>query len=155
MKKNLLAVVLASSFAFGLGLGVNNVAMSNVDTSKIAYVNVAKLLSNSKSLKSAQEAKQKQEQEMLKWFKTASADINKQQTQAGKDALIKKYEAQLQQKKKTINDDYMKKVNEIDKQIASVISQKATAQGYSMVLKKESIVFGGVDMTQSVLPLIK
>ena len=49
----------------------------------------------------------------------------------------------------------MKKVNEIDKQIASVISQKATAQGYSMVLKKESIVFGGVDMTQSVLPLIK
>jgi len=155
MKKNLPAIVIASMFAFGLGLGVNNIAMSDVDTSKIAYVNVAKLLSSSKSLKSAQEAKQKQEKEMLQWFKTASADINKQQTQAGKDALIKKYEGQLKQKKKTISEQYIKKVNEIDKQIAGAISTKATALGYSMVLKKDSVVFGGVDMTDSVLPLIK
>jgi len=155
MKRNFLTIMLASSFAFGLGFGINNIAMSEVDTSKIAYVNVAKLLSNSKTLKSAQETKRKQEQEMIKWFKTASADIDKQQTKAGKETLIKKYEAQLQTKKKTINDQYIKKVNEIDKQIASAISAKATAAGYSMVLKKDAIVFGGVDITDSVLPSIK
>ena len=50
MKKSLLTLVLCS-FAFGLGFGLNNVAFSNAPASKVAYVNVGKLLASSKSIK--------------------------------------------------------------------------------------------------------
>ena len=62
---------------------------------------------------------------MLKWYDTASADIQKQATPQSKEAAIKKYEAQLTQKKNSIKDAYAKKVSEVDNQLSSVINQKA------------------------------
>ena len=154
MKKALLTLVLCS-FAFGLGFGFNNVAFSNVATSKIACVNVSKLLTVSKALQQAEADREKQTNDMLKWYDKASADIQKQQTEAGKKTLINKYEAQLTQKKKAIKDNYAKKVNSIDKQLDTVITQKAKAMGYDLVLRKDSVLFGGVDITEQILPLVK
>lgn len=154
MKKSLLTFVLCS-FAFGLGFGLNNMAFSDVQASKVAYVNVGKLLAASKTLKAAEDAKAKQTQEMLKWYDTASADIKKQTTPAGKQALIKKYEAQLTQKKKNIKDTYAKKVNEVDTQLDTIITQKAKAMGYDLVFRKDALLFGGTDITASILPSVK
>lgn len=154
MKKNLLTLALCS-FAFGLGFGMNNIAFSDVAPSKVAYVNVPKLLEASKTLKAAQDTQLKQTKDMLKWYDTASADIQKQTTKAGKDALIKKYEAQLTQKKNTIKDAYSKKVNQVDSQLSSAIATKAKAMGYDLVLRKDSVLFGGTDITAQILPLVK
>lgn len=154
MKKNLLTLALCS-FAFGLGFGANNIAFSDVAPSKVAYVNVPKLLEASKTLKAAQDTQLKQTKDMLKWYDTASADIQKQTTKAGKDALIKKYEAQLTQKKNTIKDAYSKKVNQVDSQLSSAIATKAKAMGYDLVLRKDSVLFGGTDITAQILPLVK
>ena len=154
MKKNVLTLALCA-FAFGLGFGANNIAFSNMPTLKVAYVNVPKLLEASKVLKSAQDTQLKQTKDMLKWYDTASADIQKQTTKAGKDALIKKYEAQLTQKKKTIKDAYAKKVNQVDTQLDTAISTKAKAMGYDLVLRKDAVLFGGTDITAQILPLVK
>jgi outer membrane protein len=154
MKKSLLTLVLCS-FAFGLGFGFNNIAFSNVAASKVAYVDVTKLLSSSKALKAAEQTRTKQTQEMLKWYDSASADIQKQKTKEGKAALIKKYEAQLTTKKKTIRDGYIKKVDEVDKQLDVAISTKAKAMGYDIVLRKDAVLFGGTDITAQILPLVK
>ena len=154
MKKNLLTLALCS-FAFGLGFGMNNIAFSNIAPSKVAIVNVPKLLEASKALKAAQDAQLKQTKDMLKWYDTASADIQKQTTKAGKDALIKKYEAQLTQKKKTIKDAYAKKVNQVDTQLDNAITTKAKAMGYELVLRKDAVLFGGTDITAEILPLVK
>ena len=154
MKKNLLTLALCA-FAFGLGFGANNIAFSNVNPAKIAYVNVPKLLAASKDLKAAQDAQMKQTKDMLKWYDTASADIQKQTTKAGKDAVIKKYEAQLTQKKKTIKDAYAKKVNQVDTQLDTAITTKAKAMGYNLVFRKDALLFGGTDITNEILPLVK
>lgn len=154
MKKSLTTMALCS-FAFGLGFGFNNLAFSDAVAPKIAYVNVAQLLSASKTLKAAQDAQLKQTQDMLKWYDTASADIKKQQTKAGRDALIKKYEGQLTSKKKTIKDAYAKKVNEVDAQLDGVIKQKSKELGYTLVFRKESLLVGGTDITSQILPLVK
>ena len=111
MKKSLSTIAICA-FAFGLGFGANNIAFSNAQGPKIAYVNVGKLLAASKTIKAAEDARTKQTKEMLKWYDTASADIQKQKTKEGREALIKKYEAQLTTKKKTIKDAYTKKVKE-------------------------------------------
>lgn len=154
MKKNLLTLALCA-FAFGLGFGANNIAFSNINPAKVAYVNVPKLLAASKTLKAAQDAQMKQTKDMLTWYDKASADIQNQTTKAGKDALIKKYEAQLTQKKKTIKDAYAKKVNQVDTQLDTAITTKAKAMGYNLVFRRDALLFGGTDITNEILPLVK
>lgn len=154
MKKNLLTLALCA-FAFGLGFGANNIAFSNINPAKVAYVNVPKLLAASKTLKAAQDAQMKQTKDMLTWYDKASADIQKQTTEAEKEALIKKYEAQLTQKKKTIKDAYAKKVNQVDTQLDTAITTKAKAMGYNLVFRKDALLFGGTDITNEILPLVK
>jgi Skp family chaperone for outer membrane proteins len=154
MKKNLLTLALCA-FSFGLGVGMNNMAFSDINPAKVAYVNVPKLLNASKTLKEAQEAQIKQTKDMLKWYDTASADIQKQTTEAGKKALIKKYEAQLTQEKKTIKEAYAKKVNQVDTQLDTAITTKAKAMGYELVLRKDAVLFGGADITAEILPSVK
>lgn len=154
MKKTL-STIFVFAFAFGLGLGINNLAFSSMGTLKVAYVNVPKLLAASKTLKAAQDAQVKQTQDMLKWYNTASADIAKQQTTAGKEALVKKYEAQLTTKKTAIKDAYAKQVTAVDNQLNTAITTKAKAMGYDLVFRKDSLLFGGVDITSQILPLVK
>ncbi len=154
MKKSLTTLALCA-FAFGLGFGLNNMAFSDATTTKIGYINVSKLLENSKVLKAAEEQRTKDTKEMLKWYDTASADIQKQATPQGRQALIKKYESQLTTKKKTIKDAYSKKVSEVDSQLEKVITQKSKALGYTLVLRKDSVLFGGVDITNQIVPLVK
>ncbi|MBR2068685.1 MAG: OmpH family outer membrane protein [Candidatus Gastranaerophilales bacterium] len=154
MKRNLITLVLCA-FAFGLGVGFNNIAFSDIDTSKIAYVNVNKLITGSKTIKQAQSAREKQTTEMLKWYDSASDEIQKQETKEKRDALIKKYEAQLTQKKKTIKDAYSKEISQADSQMDTVIAQKAKELGYSVVFRSDSVLFGGTDITAQVLPLVK
>ena len=154
MKKNLLTLVLCS-FAFGLGFGINNVAISENTPQKIGYINVGKLLSASKVLKTAETTRINQTKDMLKWYDTASADIQKQSTPQSKEAAVKKYETQLTQKKNSIKDAYAKKVSEVDNQLSSVINQKAKELGYDVVLRSDAVLYGGTDITAQVLPLVK
>jgi len=154
MKKNLLTLVLCS-FAFGLGFGINNIAVSENTPQKIGYINVGKLLAASKVLKTAETTRANQTKDMLKWYDTASADIQKQATPQSKEAAIKKYEAQLTQKKNSIKDAYAKKVSEVDNQLSSVINQKAKELGYDIVLREDAVLYGGTDITAQVLPLVK
>lgn len=154
MKKALLTLGLCS-FAFALGMGFNNFAFSDASVPKIACVNVGQLLAASKTLKVAEDAKVKSTKDMLAWYDTASADINKQTTKETRAAAVKKYEAQLTQKKKAIKDAYAKKVNEVDKQLDTVITQKAQALGYTIVFRKDAVLYGGTDITSQILPSVK
>jgi len=157
MKKNLLTLALCF-FAFGLGFSFNNLAFSDGVSGgniKIGYVNVGELLKASKALKAAEEQRAKATGDMLKWYDNASADIQKQTTDAARKNLVKKYEAQLTQKKTAIRDAYAKKAAEIDKQLTSAINQKASDMGYNIVLKKDAVLFGGDDITPQILPLVK
>ena len=153
MKKNLLTAVLCA-FAFGLGLGVNNFALSDASV-KVASVDVAKLLSSSKAIKAAQDTRERQTKELLKWYDSASIEINQKQDAAAKQVLINKYEAQLTQKKTAIKDEFAKKMNAIDKQMESVIAQKARELGYDYVFRSDVLLYGGNDITSHVSPLVK
>lgn len=153
MKKSLLTIVLCA-FAFGLGFGLNNVALSNVAASKIAYVNVGKLLTSSNTIKTAQSTKDKQAQELQKLIATANADVQKA-AQKDKAAVAKKYEAQIKTKRESIQSAYTKKLMEVDKQLETAIATKAKALGYDIVLRSDSVLYGSSDITAQIVPLVK
>ena len=154
MRKNFIVLVLCT-LAFGAGIGINNIAMSNVDTIKIAYVDINKLISKSNVIKQANIAREAQTKQMLEWYDSANNDIQKQQDSQSKQTLIKKYEAQLSQKKKSIKEQYNRELKSADSQMEAVVAQKSKELGYTYVFKKDALLFGGEDITTQILPLVK
>ena len=147
--KKLLALSIVSVMMAG------SMAFAAPEPQKIAVIDVQKVVSASaqvKALKKSQEAKNK---EIQNFIKTAKADIDKQTTEKNKKTMAEKYEKQLQAKKEANKKEYTAKLQEADKNITAQIGQQARAMGYTMVLPKASVVFGGDDITEAVLKVVK
>lgn len=122
---------------------------------KIAVVDIQKVVAASsqvKALKSSQEAKNK---ELAAFIKKAQADVNKQTDVKKKKSLAESYEKQLAQKREANLKEYTTKLKAADAAITAQIGKKATELGYTMVLPKSAVVYGGDDITATVLKTIK
>lgn len=140
--------------AFLIGMSVNNFAISNVP-SKIAVVDVQKVVSASaqvKTLKADREAKIK---DLSNFVKNAREAVAKEPNATKKKALEDKYNKELNAKRNAIQKDYSAKLAQIDKNISSVIAQKAKASSYDIVLAKGVVLYGGSDITNEVAKSVK
>ena len=148
MKKRLLSGLIMLSF--GLGLLAPALAEES-----IAVVDVRKVVSNSKQVQALKTEQDKKNQELRKWLDTVRADIAKQSSDTNKQRLAKKYDSELAKKKETIQKDYAKKLAEIDKSITATISDYAKSKGYTIVISKNDVIYGGIDITTEVSKLVK
>ena len=145
MKKTL-SVVLT---ALILGMGA---AMAE---QKIAVVDVPAIVAKSAQVQALKKEQQTKIQDLEKWLKTAQADVEKQQTKEGKEKLLKKYNAEFAKKKEAIAKDYQTRLQAVDKSITETISATARAKGYTMVISKGIVVYGGDDITADVQKSVK
>lgn len=152
MKKQLNIAIIAAAFA--LGLGLNNLAISNVP-SKIAVADVNKIVSQSSQVMVLKKEQQLKMEELQKWLVNARKDVEKQSTKEGKEKLVKKYDGEFQKKQQAIQKNYTAKLQSIDKEISAVIAQEAKAKGYDIVIAKNVVLYGGDDITQSIAKLVK
>ena len=134
-------------------LFISNLALAET---KIAIVDIQILVNKSpqvQSLKKEHEAKTK---DLQSWLKKAQEDINKQKTQEGKDKLIKKYEVELRKKQEVNSKVYAEKLKTIDKTITDTIVNEAKTKGYDLVISKQGdVLYGGLDITNDLLKVIK
>ena len=122
---------------------------------KIAVVDIQKVVASSsqvKTLKASQEAKNK---ELANFIKKAQADVNKQTDANKKKSVAAQYEKQLVAKREANAKDYANKLKAIDTNITAQIGKKATEMGYTMVLPKSAVIYGGDDITATILQVIK
>ena len=122
---------------------------------RIAVVDVQAVVSKSAQVQALKKEQQAKMQDLEKWLKTAQADVEKQQTKEGKEKLLKKYNAEFAKKKEAIAKDYASRLQAVDKSITETISATAKAKGYSMVISKSVVVFGGDDITVDVQKTVK
>lgn len=160
MKSKLTLMSLVALFAFILGAGFNNIAMSDVPAQapsgiKIAVVDVNKVVSDSKEVKALKAQQDKKKDELVKWLETVKTDINKQSTDENKVKLAKKYDSELAKKQEANRKDYTAKLQKIDKNISNIINQTAKAQGYTIVFSKSSVLYGGDDITSVISKAVK
>ena len=141
--------------AFAIGFGLSNIAMSDYTAPKIAVVDVSAVVSKSVQVQTLKKEQRTKMQDLNKWLKTAKEDISKQQTDDGKKKLAAKYDSEFSKKRETIAKDYQQKLKTIDKNITDTIASQATAQGYTMVISKGVVLYGGDDITESVQKVVK
>ena len=146
MKKLLVTALLLAT------MGISNAAMADT---KIAVVDVQAVVSKSAQVQALKKEQQTKMQELEKWLKTVRADVEKQQTQEGKEKLVKKYDAEFAKKKEAIAKNYQTKLQEIDKSITATIASQAKLKGYDMVITKGTVLYGGDDITTDIMKVVK
>lgn len=153
MKKNLklFAVTLA---AFGVILG-SGAAFADGNIGKVATVDVPKIVSSSTQVKKLKEERNKKMEELSKWIENAKKDIEKQKTDADKEKLVKKYDAELTKKRAANDKEYSQKLVNIDNSISQTITNYAKTNGYNVVFAKTVVLYGGTDITDEIIKIVK
>lgn len=150
-KMKFLAVGLA---AFVIGFGVNNYAISDVP-SRIAVVDVQKVVNSSPQIATLKKEKQTKSQEITTYIDKANKDIIAQTDPKKKQALSEKYNKELKERIAKNDKEYVSKVSAIDSKILSIISTEAKARNYDVVLAKGAVLYGGTDITEAISKAVK
>jgi len=154
--KRQIKILTAVAFSFGLGFGIANMAMSDTPTANsIAVVNLDKVLSSSAQVLAVKKDQQKKSEELKIWLKNAQADVDKQQSVDGKKAKKQKYEDELAKKKLANSKDVTQSLTDIDKNVSNTISQYAKSKGYSIVISKNVVLYGGDDITSDLMKAVQ
>lgn len=153
MKKSFY-IVAAAVIAFALGYSFNNSAISDT-TPKVAVVDASELIANSSSVKALKAEQEKKVVEMQKTLEKARADIAKESDPAKIAELQEKYRKQINDQKLALDNDYNSRMTKIDTDIKAIITEKAKAMNYDLVLPKNVVFFGGDDITDLIAKDIK
>ena len=146
MKKLFITTLLLAALVIGKSAMASN----------IAVVDVQLLVSKSPQVQALKKEQQTKMQDLEKWLQTVRADVEKQQTQEGKDKLVKKYDAEFAKKKEAIAKNYQTKLKAIDKSITDLIVNEAKANGYDLVLSKQgAVIYGGKNITNDLIKAVK
>lgn len=155
MMKKQIKILTLVAFAFGIGFGSANIAMSGANAPTVAVVNVDKLLNSSAQVSALKKEQQRKASELKGWLKNAQADVDKQSTPQAKQAMRAKYERELASKREANNKAFSSKLASIDKSVTNTISQYAKSKGYPIVIAKSVVIYGGTDITGEVAKLVK
>ena len=154
MKKSIKTLSI-SVIAFITGLTINNAAMSDITSQKVAIVDIPAIVAQSSQVSELKKEQEMKLAELQKWINTAKADVEKQKTQEGKEKLAKKYDSELVKKREVIRKNYAQKLAAIDKSISATIAEQAKTNGYGLVLSKGVVLYGGEDITATIQKVLK
>lgn len=85
----------------------------------------------------------------------AKAEISKEQDPAKIAQLEEKYRNEINKQKLALDTSYNNKLTAIDNKIKTAVVEKARSMNYNMVLPKNTVLFGGDDITEQVATIIK
>ena len=131
----------------------NSIVQASIN--KVAVVDVQKVVAKSaqvQSLKRDQELKRK---DLANLINKANTEINKQTDEVKKKALAEKYNKEIMTKQDANSKAYAKKLQAADSSINATIAQQAKALGYDIVFTKGSVLYGGDDITEAILKVVK
>lgn len=153
--KNQVKVLSIAALALGLGFGISNVATTAAPANSIAVVDVAQVINNNSQVKRLKETQEKKSEALRTWVEAARADVEKQKSDAAKESLTQKYNKELQAKVDLQRKELYAESTKIDAKIGAAIAQQAQAGGYSLVLVKGAVLYGGADITEKVKAVTK
>ncbi len=155
MKKKILATA-AVITAFAIGYSINSIAVSNTAPEyKIAVVDIQQIVANSSEIKSLKLDQEKQMQNMQSTIEKARTEISKEKDPAKISQLEDKYRNEINKQKLALDASYNDKLKAIDSKIKTAVVEKARSMHYNLVLPKNTVLFGGDDITDQVATIIK
>lgn len=156
MKKQIIILSSAVVISLVMGYSINNIAISKAQPEyKIATVDIQKIVANSTEIKSLKTEQEKQMQNMQSIIDKARTEISKEQDPVKIAQLEEKYRNEINNQKLALDTSYNTKVKAIDSKIKTAVVEKARSMNYNIVLPKNTVLFGGDDITDEVSQIIR
>lgn len=156
MKKQIFILSSAVVISLVMGYSINNIAISKAQPEyKIATVDIQKIVANSTEIKSLKAEQEKQMQNMQSTIDKARTEISKEQDPVKIAQLEEKYRNEINNQKLALDTSYNTKVKAIDSKIKTAVVEKARSMNYNIVLPKNTVLFGGDDITDEVSQIIQ
>ncbi len=151
-KKFNVAIIVA--LAFGIGYSVNNIAISDTNT-MVAVVDTTKLITNSADVKNLKTEQQEKLKQIQKTLEKAREEISKETDPQKAAQLEEKYRDEINNQKIAMDENYNRKVKELDNKIHLAVTEKAKQLNYDLILPKDIVFWGGTDITSEIEKVIK
>lgn len=152
-KKFLGTLVIVTVFA--LGYSINNIAVSNTNSEyRVAVVDIQRIVSNSSEITTLKAEQEKQLQNLENTINKAREEISKEKNPDKIAQLEEKYRSEINKQKLAIDTSYNSKLSAIDNKIKTAVVEKARSMNYNIVLPKNTVLFGGDDITEQVSSII-
>ena len=149
-----MAVVMTGSKAFA----ANDIPPLNATPSlmhSIAVVDVQKVVASSSQVAALKKEQETKAKSLIEFIEKARKDVAATTDTKKKAALEEKYTKELNNKKEAIDKAYAEKLKTIDNNITKQIETTAKNGGYSIILAKGVVLYGGTDITDQVIKAVK
>ena len=132
-----------------------NVAMAQSATSSTGFIDVQKIFKEYKATADAQKQLSKDEESFKKDFDDSQKKLEEAQKDGKSKDEIDKMRASLEEKLSPKRDELLK-LNEqltvkIQKDIVAAVTKVAQKLGLEIVVDKQAVIYGGMDVTDMVL----
>ncbi len=125
------------------------------NATNIAVVDVQAIVNSSSQVKSLREAQSSKINELNIWLQNAQNEVNAEQDKERQQALLQKYNAEFALKRRDIALQYQQELKAISNSISQTVETEAKKKGYSMVIAKNIVIYGGVDITEDIAKMVK
>ena len=129
--------------------------ISGGNEAKFAVVDVQRVVVASKDVAALKNERDNQIKELQKMADDANAKIAKISDEAEKKKTSEKYLAEINAKKESFDQVYSSALQASDQKLNDIIKAVAEKEDLTVVINKNSIVQGGVDITESVIDMVK
>ena len=154
MKKNYIQSSLGAVIFLCAGI-VIGYSLNNYCKKDMAVVDINQIVSKSAQVQSFKDDFAAKNSELNQWLKTSQEKVDAEENKEKKKELLQNYSAEYAQKRNELSKEYMAKVQEIDKDVSNTIIQAAKEKGYKSVVAKNVVIYGGDDITDEVIKIVK
>lgn len=151
MNKNL--GLLAATIAVIGGLSLSSAAFAQ--EFKVAVVDVPQVVNASAQVQALKKEQQAKANEIVKFIEKARKDVATITDASKKKDAEDRYTKELQAKKEKMDKEYTDKLKAIDSSISKQIEAQAKLDGYSVVISKGVVLYGGEDITEKIMKVVK
>lgn len=129
--------------------------ISGSNEAKFAVVDVQRVVLASKDLAAIKTERDNQIKELQKMADDANTKLAKISDETAKKKESEKYLAEINAKKEGFDKVYASALQASDQKLSEIIKSVADKEDLKVVLNKNSVVDGGVDITDSVIDMVK
>lgn len=129
--------------------------ISGSNEAKFAVVDVQRVVLASKDLAAIKTERDNQVKELQKMADDANTKLAKISDETAKKKESEKYLAEINAKKEGFDKVYASALQASDQKLNEIIKSVADKEDLKVILNKNSVVDGGVDITDSVIDMVK
>lgn len=138
-----------------LVLSLSSELAQTIKPQEIAVVDVPYIVDKSEQVIALRETQDAKAMEISKWLDDIQNEIQEEPDSEKRESLLQAYKSQFEAKKTEIAQQYNEKLHEVDQNITKTITDEAKKRGYKLVLPKGLAIYGGVDITEDIVKIVR